>query len=252
MSDIINYADPPQNTSTSQHKQPKHVEKKPKHQALTKDDIDINSEQNEIEERSGAQKGIPKILTAQIISIIGTILIIIGSILLSNSLEHENMSLAIIATVLTIAALVSTFTAQIIEIIGIVQTGNEEHFWMRIALIVIVLTILIPTIIGILLPAQQTAAEVIVRIFETLTFVFTLLGLRNIAFDRQDDELVTLGTRLVALAIITSVLNAISSAAIWFNMFTGIAAITSGILTIIMAIVYIVYLSRMNDLVNYN
>ena len=200
-----------------------------------------------------AAKGISKIFTAQILSLIASVVTLIGALMgvgavgaasqgagdAAGGLALGGMGIAFIAAILVIIG-------GILTLVGLWQAGKDEQRYFKMAFWMSIISLVISVIVSGLAtsnPELSLICDVVQRVLSILVLVFTIYGIGSLAQTLGNDDLAKTGNKILVLIIIVMVI-AIILQLVANVTFAGIAAIVATVLMIVSYIVYLVLLSR--------
>ena len=197
-----------------------------------------------------AYKGVKKLFTSQILSLIATIVFFVVAILRLFSIgaadvdESVSLTLALIALIIGAIAGIIAVISYIFQIIGLKQAGNDDrNFYTAFvfAIIALVLTI-VATILSSLNVANgfgDEIADVFNRFADIVIVAFVINGIKTLAEKLNQTKM---AQKAKSLGIVQIVILALVVIAEVISLFTGDAASTiSAILALIAAILMIIF-----------
>lgn len=204
-----------------------------------------------------AAKGVKKLFTAQVLSLIASIATIIGIILLivtgvaakANS-EGGTAAAGIGTIVLMAAAAVLVLIAAIMSLVGIIQAAKDEGSF-KTALFAIAIS-LVAAIVAAIFSSNgtvQSICQVVQNIMSIAVTVFVITGVSNLADKLNNAEVSQKGRNLLKIIVCIYVLALIAT--IISLIFGGtFASVTAAILALVAAVLnvvgYFLYLSLLS------
>ena len=208
-----------------------------------------------------AQKGVNLLWIAALISIIVSVVAVIGAILTGFSFDNDLVKKAGLGVIggAGIAALV----VFILELIGLVEAKEEERGF-RFALIAVFVSIILSIIGSIFGAFDNDVLKLVGRIFDllssisslgSLTFIFA--GIMNLAGKLNDQKMVARGRRLIHIiwfVFISSIVLSFVSVVLptnigdWVKILIGALALVSAILELVSTILTYVYYYKAKEM----
>ena len=202
-----------------------------------------------------AYNGVKKIHTAQVLSLISSILGFVVAILgilgivFLPSTEGGSIVFALIALIVGLIAAVLAIIAYILEIIGLKNASHDDNsFYTAFIFAIIGLVLIVLSTIFSVLKVANGFGDDIATIFTEFSSIiicaFVTIGVRNLASQLGQDarSVAILQAVILALAIIANIISLLTgNAAV---MVSGIIALIGAVLTIVFAIVYLVFLGK--------
>ena len=207
-----------------------------------------------------AAKGVSKIFTAEILGLIATILIGIGTVTAAvayvGSKEKVISDAAVGGTavgggaILTIGAIIA-FVGAIIGIVGMVQAGKDEKFF-KYALYAMIIYIVVYAIMSFALTTSGYKDYVGsgTTLINLIVTVLIIQGVINIANQKQNEKIAAKGALIFKLIICVTVLEIIVGiiAAATKNQVAAVIAVVLAIVALVLSLVrYILYLSLLSN-----
>lgn len=201
-----------------------------------------------------AQKGMNLLWIAALISIIVSVVAVIGAILSGFSFDNDIVKKAGLGVAggAGIAALV----VFILELVGLVEAKEDERGF-RFALYAILASIILSIISGIFNAFDQDVLKLVGRIFDVLSSIsslgsltFIFVGIMNLAGKLNDQKMVARGRRLIHIiwfVFISSIVLSFVSVVLptnigdWVKILIGALALVSAILELVSTILTYVY-----------
>lgn len=208
-----------------------------------------------------AQKGVTLLWIAALISIIVSVVAVIGAILSGFSFDNDIVKKAGLGVLggAGIAALV----VFILELIGLVEAKEDEKGF-RFALIAVFVSIILSIVSGIFNAFDQDVLKLIGRIFDVLSSVsslgsltFIFVGIMNLAGKLNDQKMVARGRRLIHIiwfVFISSIVLSFVSVVLptnigdWVKILIGALALVSAILELVSTILTYVYYYKAKEM----
>ena len=207
-----------------------------------------------------AYNGVKKIHTAQLLSLISSILGFVVAILgilgivFLPSTEGGSIVFALIALVVGLIAAVLAIVAYILQIVGLKNASHDDNsFYTAFIFAIIGLVLIVLSTVFSVLKVANGFGDDIATIFTEFSSIiicaFVTIGVRNLASQLGQDAMVKrarsvaiLQAVILALAIIANIISLLTgNAAV---MVSGIIALIGAVLTIVFAIVYLVFLGK--------
>jgi len=215
-----------------------------------------------------AYAGVSKILTAQILKMIGSVCMIIGGIAalvlaatLAVALGEEGAEAVaagsgLVTVLFMVAGGVLAIIAYILNIVGLRQAGkDEDSFDSGFVVAIFALIISVATAI---FSAVNLGGGIADNISQTISYICEIFiifcvinGIGNLAVELGNEKLANTGRRLFIIVCLMVILSAIANlipaffgANPVFQAIQGGLSITSGILSIVGYIIYIIYLAK--------
>ena len=207
-----------------------------------------------------AYKGVKKLYSAEILSLIVIIMSIISAVLLIVSaallqaqpeVELAGGLLGVLGLVVVIASGVLALIAFIFNLIGLIQAKKDEYSF-RVALYFTVLGIILSVFIS-----AFSSKEFLYSIFSTganlanlLTTIFIVMGIMALAAKLENDAMIQKGGFILKVIVCVEVLALIASiisTIFRFNagqILAGVLLLVSGVLNIVAYFIYLGYLSK--------
>ena len=208
-----------------------------------------------------ALKGVTLLWIAALISIIVSVVAVIGAILSGFSFDNDIVKKAGLGVLggAGIAALV----VFILELIGLVEAKEDEKGF-RFALIAVFVSIILSIVSGIFNAFDQDVLKLIGRIFDVLSSVsslgsltFIFVGIMNLAGKLNDQKMVARGRRLIHIiwfVFISSIVLSFVSVVLptnigdWVKILIGALALVSAILELVSTILTYVYYYKAKEM----
>ena len=208
-----------------------------------------------------AYEGVKKIYKAEILALIGSILLLIGSIISAFGLRNgENTSsgegLLVGGGLLVIAAAVLMIIAAIMNIIGVSRALKDESAFKN-ALIALLCGIAANILVSAFSnnPTISNIGKAIVNVTEILASYYICTGIINLADHLGDSDVSARGTKirsiLMGIWVAAAVLNALATlfgTNETMQVVIGIIAIVTGIISIVAYFLYIGLLGRAKEM----
>ena len=202
-----------------------------------------------------ASAGIKKILTSQIVQLIGAFCLVFGSVIAYAGGSTENVALAIVGGAVVLVASVVEIVALILNLIGLGQAGKDEtnfHNAFIFAIIGVILSIL-GAVLASPYPDVADWLTFVTRIFEITVIELTVLGIITLADRLGRDDVAKLGH---FLQILISILWAIVLVVRFFgnrmDRISSVMDLISSILELVVTILFIVLLSKAKKMLEQN
>ncbi len=211
---------------------------------------------------SNAYKGVKKIFSAQIISLIGTAVLLLFSIISIFVLAAVNNGSSVsspgpgsvLNLLIPVCSGVLVLVCFILELIGVIQAKADEPSFIKALIFLIVSFVL--NLLSIVFPNNSIVRNIFSVISTAVGFAATLFIVRSIqvlARKLARDDVERNGRVFIRLFLISTILVLVTgillifAAAVSNSVLTSITnyvAPLSGILTIVASIVYLVFLRR--------
>lgn len=205
-----------------------------------------------------AAKGISKIFTAEILSIIGVIVIGISSIVIILSAGNIDYKTALesptggvlIGLVIAIIAGITVLASAILSIVGIFQAGKDERSF-KIALYLMIADVVLTIVIGIIANAMgiKDLGSSISSVIELFVTIYVIKGIVGLANTLNNPEIANKGTSYIKSLVAVFIAEIITRFTSTFTQ-NQIAQNISLTLTIIIVIIslakYFIYLSLLS------
>jgi len=204
-----------------------------------------------------AAKGVKKLFTAQVLSLIASIATIIGIILLivTDAADKANSEGGAVAAgigtiILMAAAAVLVLIAAIMSLVGIIQAAKDEGAF-KTALLAIAIS-LVAAIVAAIFSSNgtvQSVCQIIQNIMSIAVTVFVITGVSNLADKLNDAEVSQKGRNILKIIVCVYVLALIATgiSLIFGGTFASVtAAILAIVATVLNIIGYFLYLSLLN------
>ena len=207
-----------------------------------------------------ALSGVKKIFAAELLAMIGTVLMVVALVLgVIGGLKEDLVGLGG-ATIIGIVAGVLLLISYILYIVGVSKASKDEPAF-KTALYVIVFGIVYSIITTTFSSAIEKSgiqqfANLIPDLINLVAMLFIVTGIRNLAEQLGDKAMITKGERIMKIAyvmeIIIFVIRAVSMFAFSNNEIVGtavvVAAVVAGILNVVIYIMYLLYLGKAKKL----
>ena len=204
-----------------------------------------------------AATGVRKIFTAQVLSLISSIAMIIALILLivTGAAANANSDGGVLAAgmgtlVLMLASFILILIAAIMSLVGIIQAAKDEGAF-KTALYAIIIS-LVAAVVAAIFSSNGTVqgiCQVVQNIMSIAVTVFVITGIINLADQLNNAEVSQKGTNLMKVIVCVYVLALIASVVslIFGGTFASVtAAIIALVATILNVIAYFLYLSLLS------
>lgn len=201
-----------------------------------------------------AQKGVNLLWIAALISIIVSVVAVIGAILSGFSFDNDIVKKAGLGVLG--GAGICALVVFILELIGLVEAKEDERGF-RFALIAVFVSIVLSIISGIFNAFDNDVLKLVGRIFDVLSSVsslgsltFIFVGIMNLAGKLNDQKMVAKGRRLIHIiwfVFISSIVLSFVSVVLptnigdWVKILIGALALVSAILELVSTILTYVY-----------
>lgn len=208
-----------------------------------------------------AQKGVNLLWIGALISIIVSVVAVIGLVLSGFSFDNEvikNAGLGVVG-----GAGIAALVVFILELVGLVE-AKEDDRGFRLALIAVLVSIILGIISSIFNAFDKDVLKLIGRIFDllasisslgSLTFIF--VGIMNLAGKLNDQKMVAKGRRLIHIiwfVFISSIVIGFVSVVLptnigdWAKLLIGALALVSAILELVATILTYVYYYKAKEM----
>ena len=214
-----------------------------------------------------AYAGVKKIFTAEILSLIAGVCLIIGSIvgvvviaLASAAASDPNAAASavvsgLITLVFTLAASVLGIIALILTLVGLKRAGLDEDEFNKgfifavCALVLTVVSAIVSSIWGTTIADEIVSA--VTRIMQMLVTLFVINGISNLA-DKLGETQIAAGSKkfygfyafLMCVSIVLGIVGPLVGIGSVASIATGIIAMVSSIAMFVAYIIYLVYLGK--------
>ena len=203
-----------------------------------------------------AYKGVKKIFTAEIFSIVAIVLLLCGTVfalvISKLSSESEIATSAITALFSIIGGLGLGVAAFVLNLVGIIQAKKDEgQFYYAFVFVIIPIIAAAFAAIFSKNTFVQSLSDSVRNICEVIVMIFIIGGIRNLARQLGKDGMIRSGD--FALRVITAVYGLLLIARVTEIVFdflpfmvtaASILSIVSGVLNIFVHVYYFVYLGR--------
>ena len=210
---------------------------------------------------TNAYEGIKKIHKAEILALIATILLLIGSIISATGIQvgettSSGEGLLVGGGLLVIAAAVLMIIAAIMNIIGVNRASKDESAFKN-ALIALLFGIAANILVSAFSnnPTISSIGKTLVNVTEILASYYICTGIINLADRLGNSDVSTRGqkvrTILMGIWVASAVLNVLSTlfgSNETMQAFIGIIAIVGGIISIVAYFLYIGLLGRAKNM----
>ena len=208
-----------------------------------------------------AQKGVNLLWIAALISIIVSVVAVIGAVLNGFNFGNDIVKKAGLGVLggAGIAALV----VFILELVGLVEAKEDERGF-HLALIAVLVSIVLSLISGILNAFDKDVLKLIARIFDVLSSIsslgsltFIFLGIMNLAGKLNNPEMVKKGRTLIRIIWIVFILSIVigfvsvvlpTNIGDWVKLLIGALALVSAILELVATILTYVYYYKAKEM----
>ncbi len=206
-----------------------------------------------------AANGVKKLFTAEILSLISTVAMIIAiclAVVAAAGSNAQNVTSGTVAAgmgtiILVAAAAVLVIIAGILALIGLIQASKDEVAF-KTALIATIISLVAAVIMGIFsrYSVVQSICQCITNIMSVVVTVFVIQGIINLAGRLKEREIAAKGKTLMtilivifALAFVASLISAIFGGAL-ASTIAGIIALVALVLDLIGYIIYLTLLAK--------
>lgn len=206
-----------------------------------------------------AASGVKKLFTAEILSLISTLAMIIAvclAVVAAAGSNAQNVTSGTIAAgmgtiILMAAAAVLAIIAGILALIGLINASKDEIAF-KTALIATIISLVAAVIMGIFsrYSVVQSICQCIQNIMSVVVTVFVIQGIINLAGRLKEREVAAKGKTLMtilivifALAFVASLISAIFGGAL-ASTIAGIIALVALVLDLIGYIIYLTLLAK--------
>ncbi len=204
-----------------------------------------------------AAKGVKKIFTAEILSLIAALLSIVGiaMMIITRAAEESHAENAtVVAGLGTIALLAAAaiiiLIAGIMSLVGIINASKDDGAF-KAALIAILIGVCASIVSGIFSQNStvQSICQIVQNLMNIFSTVFVIQGISNLAVKVGNTQVASQAKTILAIIVVIYVLSLIAS--ILVVVFGGqFASVTAGIIAVVAlvldVIAYIVYLSLLS------
>jgi hypothetical protein len=204
-----------------------------------------------------AAKGVKKIFTAEILSLIAALLSIVGiaMMIITRAAEESHAENAtVVAGLGTIALLAAAaiiiLIAGIMSLVGIINASKDDGAF-KAALIAILIGVCAAIVSGIFSQNStvQSICQIVQNLMNIFSTVFVIQGISNLAVKVGNTQVASQAKTILAIIVVIYVLSLIAS--ILVVVFGGqFASVTAGIIAVVAlvldVIAYIVYLSLLS------
>lgn len=201
-----------------------------------------------------AHGGVQKIFIAEILSLIGTLLVLVGitfygAILgIYSSVGHETpgmSGLAIGGTLSLVGGAFLPILALILNLVGLRQASKDEPDYMNKAFWCAIWALILGVVSSVFQSLGWGGAvffDVVGSILEICMMVFSIMGVSEVTQNISRQDVADMGPKIITISVIAMVVAII--AVIVGNFIGGVAALISVICTLVAYFVYIVFLAR--------
>ena len=200
-----------------------------------------------------ARKGIKLLLTAQVMMIIVSALILVGTVLAQISTTDTNLA---IGGLIVLVAALAMFVAGIIDFVGYCKSARDDKNFVA-ALIFVILGILVSVVSGVLNYLGKSTKllsdllPAIGEFFQELTIIFAVLGLCSLSKKMGDEKNIRYGKSLcgviVAIFCIWAAINVVLIVLTDITaLIAGILALVEGVMILVSYFMYLTYLGKVS------
>ena len=215
-----------------------------------------------------AYHGVKKLFTSQILNLISSILgfvvailALVGVVSLAAS-EGTNFTVVFIALFVGLAAAVLSIIAYIMQIVGLKQASHDDSsFYTAFVFAIIGLVLIVLAAIFSALNVANGFGDEIASIFSKFSTIviaaFVLIGVRSLANKLGQSEMANKAKNVSIFQAVILALSAIASIVALFTgnaatTISGVLALIAALLTVVFAIVYLVFLGKAKKMLKEN
>jgi len=201
-----------------------------------------------------AYKGISKVLLAEILQLIGTVVGIVAGVFMLMVVEGDpeillegSLVTVGVSTVAVIVAGVVGIIAFILNLVGLVQAKKDDNGF-RYALIFTVICIVLAIVAAFIVninPVLSDWMSFVVTIFELCVFEYVVVGIMSLAQKLGDEKMVAFGSKMRLIITILYIVVLVMQLFGRFNIaFAGVMTTILGIIELVLYIAYLIYLIK--------
>ena len=200
-----------------------------------------------------AFKGVSKLFIAEILALIGALVMLVGagltvggSVAAYNSGSLDAASGLVTGGAITmLGGLVLPIIGYIMQLVGLSQASKDEPKNFKVAFIAAIIALIASLVVGFTTSIEwlNKILTVVSGVGGIITFFFSIAGIMELARRMNRPEMVSLGNKISWMVVITYVLSFVIRL-IPIAELAAVLAIASAIFSIITYIIFLVYLSR--------
>lgn len=199
-----------------------------------------------------AFSGVKKIFTAQVLMLIGTILLAIvgvsaGAVVSSGASISINVGAGLGAGAAAVALIsaILILVAYVMNLVGLYQSGKDEARYLKPAFIISIIVLVLAIIGGFFSDnlSVQTTIRTISSVAQLIVMILTIIGIGELAKQLNQMQVASFGNKVLILVIVGQVISLIAGIIGSGNAAMAVAFVGS-IFTIIAYVAFIVFLSK--------
>lgn len=216
-----------------------------------------------------AYHGVKKIFTAELLMLIGAACLlmtgVVAAITLASAVTQGDAGTAaagISGLVFLAAAGILPIIGFFINLAGLRQAAKDEDsfrtaFWISILAIVLSIVSVVISLLTAGTGIVDDIAGILMTVCEIIIFVFVIRGIMNLAQKLENEEVRSMGERILVgelilycMSLIAKLISTFFQSSATASAVSGYLSIGTGILAIITYIVYLVYLAKAKTMLN--
>ncbi|MBR3642664.1 MAG: hypothetical protein IKN57_04055 [Parasporobacterium sp.] len=199
--------------------------------------------------------GIKKILTSQIVQLIGAFCLVFGAVIAYAGATSENVALVIVGGAVALVASVVEIVALILNLLGLNQARKDEtnfHNAFIFAIVGVILSVL-GAVLATPYPDVADWLSFVTRIFEITVIELTVLGIIALADRLGRDDVSKLGHVLqILISILWAIVLVVRFVGNRVDRISNVMDLISSVLELVVTILFIVLLSKAKKMLEQN
>ena len=202
-----------------------------------------------------AHKGVQKLFIAEILQLIGVVLVLIGLVMFgavagvyqeAGQQAAEGMAgVAVGGMVSMLGALCMPIIGLILSLVGLRQASKDEPDYMNKAFWCAIWALILAVVAGGLQAAHWGGSgffNAIARILEICMMVFSIMGVSEVTQNISRQDVADLGPKIITISVVAMVLALIAS--LLGRVVGGVVITVSLILMLVAYVTYVVFLAK--------
>ena len=204
-----------------------------------------------------AFKGVKKIFTAEILSLLSVVAMLVSAVLsvivqasLTDDLTPGTAAVALTLLITAVASAVFAIVGGIILVVGVIQASKDEGAF-KISLVAVILGLIATGIYAAFSASTnvQSISQSVIQICHLVTNIFVIQGIINLSLKLDNEKVCVKGKKI--LNLITVIYILIFIAYLFISIIGGsMASLIAGIISIVAAVLaiinYFLYLSYLS------
>ena len=199
-----------------------------------------------------AYKGVSRIYLAEILALIGALVVMLGSVMAlggaaaaAGGSADVGGGLVIGGAVVALGGVVLPVIGYILQLMGLSRASKDEPHNFKIAFIGAIVALLASVLSGLFVSTAwlYNLCNVIAGIANLVVFVYTIGGIMQLARELNRPNMVSLGNKILWMVLIAYIISFVVRI-LPIPELAVVLTVASGVLAIITYIVFLVYLSK--------